>query len=159
MVKTPIFQGSCTAIVTPFTEHGVDYERFKQDLAFQYENGTAAIVVCGTTGEAATLTQEAEHIFRRRQCARRGALFRSHAVAVDRAFRTDGEAMLAVQTISFEFWRDGGETIRAGFENFHDAVAHAHAAFHAKSMIDPDHFSPLRLLPTGNIQPDCASCK
>ena len=60
MVKTPIFRGSCTAIITPFDAHGVDYERLKKNLAFQYENGTAAVVVCGTTGENATLTHE-EH--------------------------------------------------------------------------------------------------
>ena len=56
MVKVPVFRGSCTAIVTPFTEHGVDYERLKKNLEFQYENGTSAIVVCGTTGENATHT-------------------------------------------------------------------------------------------------------
>lgn len=54
MVKVPVFKGSCTAIVTPFNEHGVDYERLKKNLEFQYENGTSAIVVCGTTGENAT---------------------------------------------------------------------------------------------------------
>ena len=58
MVKTPIFKGSCTAIITPFHEGGVDYERLKANLAFQYENGTAAVVVCGTTGENATLSAE-----------------------------------------------------------------------------------------------------
>lgn len=57
MVKTPIFKGSCTAVVTPFTEAGVDYERFKRNIEFQYENGTSALVVCGTTGENATHTQ------------------------------------------------------------------------------------------------------
>ena len=72
MVKTPIFQGSCTAIVTPFSEHGVDYERLKKNLAFQYENGTAAVVVCGTTGENATLTQ-AEHDELVRVCVREAA--------------------------------------------------------------------------------------
>ena len=72
MVKTPIFQGSCTAIVTPFHEHGVDYERLKKNLAFQYENGTAAVVVCGTTGENATLTQE-EHDELVRVCIRESA--------------------------------------------------------------------------------------
>lgn len=54
MVKTPVFKGSCTAIVTPFCEHGVDYERLRKNINFQYENGTSAIVVCGTTGENAT---------------------------------------------------------------------------------------------------------
>lgn len=56
MVKVPVFKGSCTAIVTPFNEHGVDYERLKKNLEFQYENGTSAVVVCGTTGENATHT-------------------------------------------------------------------------------------------------------
>ena len=56
MVKTPVFKGSCTAIVTPFNEHGVDYERLRKNIEFQYENGTSALVVCGTTGENATHT-------------------------------------------------------------------------------------------------------
>ncbi len=60
MSKTPVFQGSCTAIVTPFTESGIDYDRCQKDLEEQYEGGTDAIVVCGTTGENATLTQD-EH--------------------------------------------------------------------------------------------------
>lgn len=56
MVKTPVFKGSCTAIVSPFNEHGIDYDRLAKNLNFQYENGTAAILVCGTTGENATLS-------------------------------------------------------------------------------------------------------
>ncbi len=59
-MKTPIFKGSCTAIITPFTEHGIDYERLRRNLDFQYENGTSALVVCGTTGENATLSYD-EH--------------------------------------------------------------------------------------------------
>ena len=59
-MKTPLFTGSCTAVVTPFTESGVDYERLRQNLEVQYENGTAAVLVCGTTGEAATLSEN-EH--------------------------------------------------------------------------------------------------
>lgn len=60
MVKTALFTGSCTAIVTPFNEHGIDYDRLKKNLDAQYENGTAAVVVCGTTGENATHSPE-EH--------------------------------------------------------------------------------------------------
>jgi len=60
MVKVPVFKGSCTAIVTPFNEHGIDYEQLKKNISFQYENGSAAIVVCGTTGENATMSNE-EH--------------------------------------------------------------------------------------------------
>ncbi len=60
MKKNPVFQGSCTAIITPFDEHGIDYARLEANLEAQYEGGTAAIVVCGTTGENATLSQD-EH--------------------------------------------------------------------------------------------------
>ena len=60
MSKNPVFQGSCTAIVTPFDEKGIDYSRLQKNLEMQYEGGTAAIVVCGTTGENATLGQD-EH--------------------------------------------------------------------------------------------------
>ena len=59
-MKTALFEGACTAIVTPYTAQGIDYERLKQNIEFQYENGTAAIVVCGTTGEAATQSAD-EH--------------------------------------------------------------------------------------------------
>ena len=60
MVKTPLFKGSCTALVTPLNEFGIDYERLKKNIDFQYENGTAAIVICGTTGENAVQSQN-EH--------------------------------------------------------------------------------------------------
>ena len=60
MSKIPVFQGSCTAIVTPFTETGINYPRLQKNLEEQYEGDTAAIVVCGTTGENATLSQD-EH--------------------------------------------------------------------------------------------------
>ena len=65
MVKTPVFKGACTAIVTPFTEHGIDYERLGRNINYQYENGVSAIVVCGTTGENATVSRnEYEEIVR-----------------------------------------------------------------------------------------------
>lgn len=57
MFKTPIFKGSCTAIVTPFGENGVDYDRMAELIDYQYDNGTSAIVVCGTTGENATMSR------------------------------------------------------------------------------------------------------
>ena len=65
MVKTPVFKGACTAIVTPFGEHGVDYERLRQSIDYQYENGSAAVAVCSTTGESVTLSaEEQEEIVR-----------------------------------------------------------------------------------------------
>ena len=55
-----MFKGSIVAIVTPFKEGQVDEESFRNLIEFQIENGTSAIVPCGTTGESATLTVE-EH--------------------------------------------------------------------------------------------------
>lgn len=63
-----IFTGAGVAIVTPFKENGeVDYESFAKNIEFQIEKGTDAIIVCGTTGEASTLTHE-EHIEVIRYC-------------------------------------------------------------------------------------------
>ncbi len=54
-----IFSGSGVAIVTPFdTNNEIDYKSFEKLLEFHFENGTDAIVVCGTTGESATLSDE-----------------------------------------------------------------------------------------------------
>ena len=60
MLKTPLFKGSCTAIITPFTENGIDYDRLAKNIDFQFENGTTALVVCGTTGENPTHSED-EH--------------------------------------------------------------------------------------------------
>ena len=64
-----IFEGAGVAIVTPFHEDGsVNFERFAELVEFQIENGTDAIIVCGTTGESSTLTHE-EHLEVIRFCA------------------------------------------------------------------------------------------
>lgn len=56
-----IFKGAGVAIVTPFTEDDqVNYEQLGQMIDYQIENGTDAIIICGTTGESSTLTHE-EH--------------------------------------------------------------------------------------------------
>ncbi|WP_346961657.1 dihydrodipicolinate synthase family protein, partial [Clostridium sp.] len=52
-----IFKGSGVAIVTPFNKNGVDFPKLKELLEWQIENGTDAIIVCGTTGEASTMTE------------------------------------------------------------------------------------------------------
>lgn len=55
-MKEPIFTGAAVAIITPMHEDGsVNYEEFARFIDFQIENGTDAIVVCGTTGESSTL--------------------------------------------------------------------------------------------------------
>ena len=57
-MKNTIFEGCGTAIVTPFTEDGVNFEEFRKLIEFQIENEADAIIVCGTTGEASTMTTE-----------------------------------------------------------------------------------------------------
>ncbi len=55
-MKEPIFTGAAVAIITPMNEDGtVNYEEFAKFVDFQIENGTDAIVICGTTGESSTL--------------------------------------------------------------------------------------------------------
>lgn len=55
-MKKILFEGCATAIATPFTESGVNYEEFGRLIDFQIEEGIDALVVCGTTGESATMT-------------------------------------------------------------------------------------------------------
>ena len=57
-MKQPVFTGSGVAIITPFTNDGIDYPALARLLDFQLENGTDAIIVCGTTGEAAAMSYE-----------------------------------------------------------------------------------------------------
>ena len=57
-MKNTIFKGMATAIVTPMTETGIDYEALGRFIEFQIENGINAIVVMGTTGENATIEYE-----------------------------------------------------------------------------------------------------
>lgn len=53
-----IFKGSAVAIVTPFNNNGVNFEKLKELLEWHISEGTDAIVICGTTGEATTMTEK-----------------------------------------------------------------------------------------------------
>ena len=60
-MANPIFRGSAVAIVTPMNQDGsINYEEYGRLIDFQINNGTDAIVACGTTGESATMSKE-EH--------------------------------------------------------------------------------------------------
>ena len=65
-MKQTVFTGTACAIVTPFNENRkVDYKALRKLIEFQISNGTDAIVVCGTTGESATLsTREQRQIIK-----------------------------------------------------------------------------------------------
>ena len=60
-MKNTVFTGAGVAIITPFKDGAIDYENFARIIEFQIANGTDAIIVCGTTGESSTLTDD-EHV-------------------------------------------------------------------------------------------------
>lgn len=102
-----LFSGACTALVTPFLEDQVNYPMLEQLLRRQMESGIHAVVLCGTTGEAPTLT-DAEKIetFRRGKAftgdsctiiAGTGSNCTAHAVALSIAAEKAGaDALLVV---------------------------------------------------------------
>ena len=59
-MKNTVFTGAATALVTPLTKDGIDYEQFGRLIDWQIESGIDALVTVGTTGEGSTLTDE-EH--------------------------------------------------------------------------------------------------
>lgn len=72
MKTTSIFRGAATALVTPLTASGVDYEAFGRLIDWQIESGINALVIAGTTGEGSTLSDE-EHREVMRYAAQRNA--------------------------------------------------------------------------------------
>lgn len=60
MEKKSIFKGVATALITPLTEKGIDYDAFGELIDWQIEKGVNALVICGTTGEGSTLSDK-EH--------------------------------------------------------------------------------------------------
>ena len=57
-MKKILFKGCGTAIITPFDDNGVNFKEFEKLIDFQINNGIDAIIVCGTTGESSTMTEE-----------------------------------------------------------------------------------------------------
>ena len=55
---TGFLKGAATALITPFTKDGVNFDALEQLMRYQIENGTDALVVLGTTGEPSTMTEE-----------------------------------------------------------------------------------------------------
>ena len=65
-MEGPLFTGICTALVTPFLDDQVNYPMLEQLLRRQIDAGIGAVVICGTTGESPTLTDEEKlELFRR----------------------------------------------------------------------------------------------
>lgn len=59
-MKKQVFKGAGVAIVTPFTENGVNFEKLEELIEFQIKEGIDSIIICGTTGEASTMPDD-EH--------------------------------------------------------------------------------------------------
>ena len=103
----PFFTGFCTALVTPFLKDSVNYPMLEQLLRRQYDAGIRAVVICGTTGESATLTDEEKLTMFRyakksgpedlRIIAGTGSNSTVHAIALSQAAQDAGaDALLVV---------------------------------------------------------------
>lgn len=65
-MSKPLFTGACTALVTPFLDGQVNYPMMEQLLRRQIDSGIRAVIICGTTGEAPTLSDDEKlELFRR----------------------------------------------------------------------------------------------
>ncbi len=106
-MKKPIFTGACTALVTPFLNGSVNYPMLEQLLKRQMNAGIHAIVICGTTGESPTLSDEEKlTLFQRaKSCvgkdgiiiAGTGSNCTEHSVALSMAAeRAGADALLVV---------------------------------------------------------------
>lgn len=106
-MKKPLFTGACTALVTPFLNGKVNYPMLEQLLKRQIDAGIEAVVICGTTGESATLADsEKLEMFRRakeyvgdgcRIIAGTGSNSTEHSIALSCAAESMGvDALLVV---------------------------------------------------------------
>ena len=105
-MKTPFFQGACTALVTPFHNGKINFTMLEQLIQRQMDSGIHTLVLCGTTGESPTLTDEEKlKIFAcAKQCAPdariicgTGSNDTRHAIALSQAAEDqDADALLVV---------------------------------------------------------------
>ena len=129
-MKEPVFTGSGVALITPFTkENQIDYEAFASLLEFQIAEGTDAIIVCGTTGEASTLSRaERQQLiaFAVRQTAGRvpviagsGSNSTENAIAFSQDAQQAGADALLVVTPYYN------KATQAGLQRHYNAIANA----------------------------------
>lgn len=107
-MEKPLFTGACTALVTPFLEDKVNYPMLEQLLRRQMDAGIRSVVICGTTGEAPTLSDEEKlEMFRRAKAyvgndcqiiAGTGTNCTSHAAALSVAAEQMGVDALLIVT-------------------------------------------------------------
>lgn len=107
-MKKPLFTGVCTALVTPFLNGHVNYPMMEMLLKRQIDSGIEAVIVCGTTGESPTLSDDEKlELFRRckqyadNRCliiAGTGSNSTDHAVELSKAAQQEGADALLVVT-------------------------------------------------------------
>ena len=128
-MKQPFFTGACTALVTPFLGGKVNYPMMEQLLRRQIDAGIEAVVICGTTGESATLSDcEKLELFRRAKAyagdscliiAGTGSNCTEHAAALSRAAEGAGADALLIVTPYYN------KTSQAGLLAHYTAIADA----------------------------------
>ena len=126
----PIFKGAGVAIVTPMKENlEVDYDALETNINYQIDNGTDAIVIAGTTGESATLSEE-EH----KKVVKAAVEFTKHRVPVIAG--TGSNSTQTAIELSQEADADGAESLRPGAGALvHLAVAVLDVAQHRLAQI------------------------
>ena len=105
-MKQPFFQGACTALVTPFLNGKVNFPMLEQLILRQLQSGVHALVLCGTTGESPTLSDEEklEIFVHAKECAPNAKIIcgtgsndTRHAIALSQAAEAQGaDALLIV---------------------------------------------------------------
>jgi len=169
-LKKKIFTGAAVAIVTPFKgEHSeeIDYDALAELIEFQIENGTAAIVICGTTGEASTMP-DAEHLavieYTVQKTAGRipviagaGSNDTRHAIALSqKAEQLGADALLSVTPYYNKTTQDGlYEHFRVIAESVSVPVILYNVPSRTNLNIEPATFEKLCKLPNINAVKEC----
>ena len=126
-MKKVIFRGACTALVTPMNEKGVDYDALERLINWQIDEGIDALLICGTTGECATLSDE-EH----REVFRKAMDFSGHRVPMIAGTGSNDTAYaIELTQVAYDMGYDAGllvspyynKTTQAGLIAMYTAIA------------------------------------
>lgn len=147
-----IFTGSAVALVTPFLENGdVGYDKLKELVEFHIAHKTDAIVICGTTGEASTLSHE-EHL----ECVKKCVEFADHRIKVIAGTGSNCTATaIYLSTEAESYGVDGLLVVTPYYNKATQKGLIAHFAAVANSVNVPITFT-MCLTYSCNIQPETA---
>ena len=166
-MKKPMFTGSGVAIVTPFTETGINFDVLAQLCEFHIENKTQAIIVAGTTGESSTMPDE-EHLEAVRFTAETvngripviagtGSNDTKHAIALSQqAEKLGADGLLSVTPYYNKATQEG---LYRHFKAIHDAVSIPIILYNVPGRttvnLAPSTMQRLSLLPNINGVKEC----